>query len=120
MRTLNRLAWLVAILISSGEIARHWGSGRFVPMAFDELAIAAALVWAASRPAGGGAGRHVAAWAAFCGFTLVLLVDTADHQINGPAKAAGPVYLVALGLMLAVGLWAVRRALRLLRGGDGR
>ena len=89
-------------------------------MAFDELAIAAALVWAATRPTSVGAGWHVAAWGTFCGFALVLLVDTADHQVNGPAKAAGTVYLAALGFMLAVGLWAVRRALRLVRGGEGR
>jgi hypothetical protein len=120
MPALNGLAYLVAILISAGEIARHWGTGRFVPMAFDELAIAGALVWAASRSRGGAAEWHVFAWGAFCGFALVLLVDTADHQINGPAKAAGPVYLAALGLMLAIGLWAVGRALRLVRGGEGR
>jgi hypothetical protein len=120
MPALNRLACFVALLISVGEIGRHWGSGRFVPMGFDELAIAAALVWAASRPTSKGAGWHAAAWGAFCGFTLVLLVDTADHQINGPAKAAGPVYLAALGLMLVIGLWATLRALRLIRDGDGR
>jgi MYXO-CTERM domain-containing protein len=117
MRALNALAYLVALLIAAGEVARFWGSHRFIPMALDELLVAAALVWAARR---GAAGWHLAAWGALCGLVLVLLVDTADHQMHGPAKAAGPFYLAALGALLLVGLWAVRRALDLLRRGDGR
>lgn len=120
MRTLNRLAFLVAMLISAGEIARFWGNPRFFPMAFDELLIAAALMWAAWRGPRDGAGWHIAAWSALCGLALVLLVETADHQIHGPAKAAGPVYLAALGAMLALGLWAVRRAMGLLGRERGR
>jgi peptidoglycan/LPS O-acetylase OafA/YrhL len=116
MISLNRLAWLVALLISAGEIARFWGSPRFVPMALDELLIAAALVWAATRSRADG---HLAAWGALCGLALVLLVETLDHQMHGPAKAAGPVYLAALGAMLIVGLWALGRALRLGRSGAG-
>lgn len=115
MRTLNRLAILVATLISAGEIARFWGNPRFFPMAFDELLIAAALAWASWRASRDGAIWHVAAWGAFCGLVLALLVETADHQIHGPVKAAGPVYLAALSAMLALGLWAVRRAAGLLR-----
>ncbi|CAA9510014.1 MAG: hypothetical protein AVDCRST_MAG91-1570 [uncultured Sphingomonadaceae bacterium] len=119
MRALNRSAYLVALLISAGEIARFWGSGRFVPMALDEILIAAALVWAARRSPHDGASWHLAAWGAFCGLALVLLVDTADHQIHGPAKPAGSIYLAVLGAMLIVGLWAVGRALQLVRRGDG-
>lgn len=112
MTALNRLAYVVAFLIAAGEIARFWGKTRFIPMALDELLVAGALVWAAYRAPHDGARWHVAAWGAFCGLTLVLLVETADHQLHGPAKTAGPIYLAALITMLAVGLWAVGRALR--------
>lgn len=120
MGALNRAAYLVALVISAGEIARFWGSERFIPMGLDEIAIAAALVWAAWRSSRDGACWHLAAWSAFCGLALVLLVETAGHQMHGPAKADGPIYLAALGAMLLVGLWAVGRALRLVRRGDGR
>jgi hypothetical protein len=40
--------------------------------------------------------------------------------MHGPAKAAGPIYLTALSAMLLGGLWAVRRALRLVRRDLGR
>ena len=116
MRALNALACLVAFLIAAGEIARFWGEPRFFPMALDELLVASALVFAAWHARRDGAAWHLAAWGAFCGLVLVLLVETADHQIHGPAKAAGPVYLAALGFMLVLGLWAVRRALGLVRG----
>ena len=119
MGALNGLACLTAFLISAGEIARFWGSARFIPMAIDELLIAAALVWAAWRSAYDGACWHLAAWGAFSGLSLVLLVETADHQMHGPAKAAGPVYLATLGVMLVLGLWAVGRAFRLVRRGTG-
>ncbi len=51
---------------------------------------------------------------------LVLLVQTADHQMHGPAKAAGHIYLAALSAMLIVGLCAVRRALHFVRRDGGR
>lgn len=120
MRTLNQLALLVAALIAAGEIARFWGNPRFFPMAFDELLVATALLWASWRAPRDGARWHLAAWSAFCGLVLVLLVETADHQIHGPVKAAGPVYLSALGVMLLLGVWAVRRAMRLVAGRGGR
>jgi hypothetical protein len=113
MKLINRAAYLIAFLISAGEIARFWGNERFIPMALDELLVAAALAWAAWRSRRDGAVWHLPAWGALSGLALVLLVETADHQMHGPAKAAGPVYLVALGALLLIGLWAVRRALRL-------
>ena len=120
MAALNRLALVIALLLAAGEIARFWGSDRFIPMALDELFIALGLVWAAWRSRQDGAYWHLAAWGAFCGLVLVLLVETADHQMHGPAKAAGPIYLAALSLMLLVGLWALRRALQLVRVEVGR
>lgn len=114
MRALNRIAVFIAVLISAGEVARFWGNPRFFPMALDELLVAAALLWACWRTRQHGAEGHVAAWSGFCGLMLVLLIETADHQIHGPAKAAGPIYLVSLTAMLVLGLWAVRRSLRLL------
>lgn len=120
MGALNAAAYSVALVIAGGEIARFWGSDRFIPSALDELLIAAALVWAAWRSRQDGARWHLAAWGAFCGFALILLVQTADHQMHGPAKAAGPIYLAALSAMLIVGLWAVWRALHLVRRDVGR
>ncbi|WP_129792977.1 hypothetical protein [Sphingosinicella sp. CPCC 101087] len=110
----------MAFAISAGEIARFWGSGRSIPMALDELAIAVVLVWAAWRSPREGAYGHLVVWGAFCGLVLVLLVETADRQMHGPMEAAGPIYLAVLGAMLILGLWSVRRALRLALGGGGR
>lgn len=115
MTALNRLAILVALVIAAGEVARYWGSARFFPAAVDELAVAAALLWAAWRASRDGAGWHLAAWGSLCGLALVLLVETADHQLHGPAKANGTTYLIVLGVLLALGLWAAGRAVRLVR-----
>ena len=120
MGALNGAAYSIALVISAGEIARFWGSERFIPMALDELLISVALVWAAWRSRHDGARWHLAAWGAFCGLALVLLVQTADHQMHGPTKAAGHIYLAALSAMLIVGLWAVGRALQLVRRDGGR
>ena len=115
MTALNVAAYLIALLISAGEIARFGGSERFIPMALDEILIAMALFWAARRSSRDGACWHLAAWSAFCGLVLVLLVETANHQMHGPIKPAGPFYLAALGSLLITGLWGAGRALRLLR-----
>ena len=117
-RAYNGLAYFVAVLISAGEVARFWGSARFIPMALDELLIAAALVWAASRTGEDRAYWHIAAWSAFCGLILVLLIETADHPVHGPVKEHGAFYLAALGVLLILGLWSVRCAIRL-AGQDG-
>jgi hypothetical protein len=120
MRTLNALACFVAGVIVAGELARFWASSRFIPMALDELLVASALIWAAWRSRRDGAIWHLAAWGSFSGLSLVLLVDTADHQLHGPAKEAGGIYLGVLSAMLAVGLWAIGRAIRLSRDKIGR
>ncbi|MDT9599120.1 hypothetical protein [Sphingosinicella rhizophila] len=119
MRALNGLAYAIALLLAAGEIARFWNSDRFFPMALDEMLVALALAWAAWRARHDGAAWHLAAWGGYCGLVLVLLIETADHQIHGPPKAAGSFYLAALSVMLLIGLWALRRAFRLMRQGSG-
>jgi hypothetical protein len=116
MANLRRLSFAIAFLITAGEIARYWGRPAFIPMALDELAVAAALVWAAWRAAAGKAEPLVAAWGAFCGLMLVLLVQNADHLIHDKPKANAWVYVAALSALLLVGLAALRRALRLTAG----
>jgi hypothetical protein len=111
METLRRLTFAFALLIAAGELARYWGKPAFVPMALDELAVAGALGWAAWRRSAAGL---AAAWGAFCGLMLGLLVQNADHVIHGRPKDNAWVYVAALSLLLAIGLWAVRRALALL------
>lgn len=107
---------LVAVLLAVGEIARWWQSPRFLPLAFDELLVAAALAGAAlKRPSGfrrSGGAALAAAWGAFCGLTLSLLVPTLDHLMHGPPKDGAGFYAGILAVMLAVGLWAVARAMR--------
>lgn len=115
MKTLNALACFVAVVIVAGELARFGVSSRFIPMALDELMVASALIWAAGRSRRDGAIWHLAAWGAFCGLSLVLLVETADHQLHGPAKEAGGIYLGVLSAMLVLGLWSIGRAIRLSR-----
>ena len=120
MTALNIAASIVALLISAGEIARFGGSERFIPMALDEILIAIALFLAAYRAPRDGACWHLAAWGGLCGLVLVVLVEILDHQMHGPAKAAGSLYLTALSALLITGLWAVGRALRLVRSGARR
>ncbi len=120
MMMLNILACCVAALLIAGEVARFGGSARFIPMALDELAVAALLLWAAWRSRRDGAVWHLVGWGAFCGLSLVLLVETADHQMHGPAKAAGSAYLVILSAMFGLGAGAIGRALRLCRVHSGQ
>lgn len=112
---LRRLAFALALLIAAGEIARYWGRAAFVPMALDELAVAALLIWAGLKSRSGAAAPLAAAWGAFCGLMLVLLVQNADHLFRGPPKAHAGLYVAALSALLLVGAWALRRSLVLAR-----
>jgi len=117
MKALRILTALVALLLAAGEVARWWGSPRFLPLAFDELLLAAAMLAAAVLAGRSGAAPLAAAWGAFCGLTLGLLVPTLDHLLNGPEKASAGFYAAVLAAMLLVGLLALLWALALLRRG---
>jgi hypothetical protein len=113
MRSLRVLTVVVALLLALGEVARWWGQARLVPLAFDELLVAAAMLWAAAIAPRAGSAPLAAAWGLFCGLTLGLLVPTLDHLLHGPPKASAGFYAIVLAAMLAVGVWAVLRALLL-------
>ena len=81
-----------------------------IPQALDEGAIAAALLWAAWRREGA---ALLAAWAAYCGLMAGLLAANAAPLLGGPEKPGAMVYTLALSALLALGLWATRRAWRL-------
>lgn len=113
MTGLRLFTIVVAVLLAGGEVARWWGNPRFLPLAFDELLVAAALLAAALSARRFGAAPLAAAWGLFCGLTLSLLVPTLDHLLFGPPKESGAVfYSVTLSLMLAAGLLALWAALR--------
>lgn len=121
MTSLRLLTCVVAFLLGAGEIARWWGQPRFVPLALDELLVAGAMLWAAV--AAKRAGREiwlVGAWGIYCGFVLALLVPTLDHLLGGPPKPSAVFYSAILSAMLAVGLWALLRAVALIRGQSPR
>jgi hypothetical protein len=112
MTILRIFTAVIAVLLAGGEVARWWGQERFLPLAFDELLVAAGLLWAAV------AGHRIgltAAWGAFCGFTLSLLVPTLDHLLYGPPKESAGFYAAVLGAMLTAGVLALAAALRLTR-----
>lgn len=113
-RRLRRLAIVVASLILSGEVARWWGNPRFIPLAFDEMLIAAALTWAALARRFGTL-PLVAAWALLAGHMLSLLVPTLDHLLFGPPKAKAGFYAAALSIMLAIASFALGWAMKLTR-----
>lgn len=106
---------LVAALLALSEVGRWWGDPRFMPLAFDELLVAAAMAWAAFGATRFGGAALAAAWGLFCGLALSLLIPTLDHLLHGPAKESAVFYSVILALMLALGLWATWRALCLCR-----
>ncbi len=103
---------VIALLVGAGEIARWWGQDRFLPLAFDELLVSGALLWAAKT---GSRIGLTTAWGAFCGFTLSLLVPTIDHLLYGPPKDSAGFYTVVLAAMLTAGMGALLAALRLTR-----
>lgn len=112
MTVLRLFTAVIALLLAGGEAARWWGEPRFLPLAFDELLVAAGLLWAAW------AGRRIGlttAWGAFCGLTLSLLVPTLDHLLYGPAKESAGFYAAVLAVMLAAGLVALLATMRLNR-----
>lgn len=116
MKALRILTALFALLLAGGEIARWWGNPRFLPLAFDELITAAAMLAAAAVAGRAGAGVLAAAWGLFCGLTLGLLVPTLDHLLNGPEKASAGFYAGILSAMLLIGLLALGAALAIGRG----
>jgi hypothetical protein len=113
MGMLRLVSLLTAAALAIGEIARWWGQARFFPLAFDELLVAAALIVAAWATPRAGAVPLVAAWGAYCGLIIGLVVPTLDHLLFGPAKESAGFYAAVLGAMLALGLWGVGRALSL-------
>lgn len=115
MMLLKILTGIVAIIIAAGEIARWWGDPRFLPLAFDELLVAAFMLAAIALARSWGALPFVAAWSLFCGFVLALLVPTLDHLLYGPPKESAGFYAVILAVMLAIGGWALSRSILLSR-----
>jgi hypothetical protein len=106
---------IAALLLGAGEAARWWGDPRFIPLALDELLVAAFMIWAALAERRLGAGPLALAWGAVCGLVLALLVPTLDHLLHGPPKESALLYSVVLGFMLAAGMWAAFSAVRRLR-----
>lgn len=119
MKTLQILALGLAVLMAGGEIARRAGTPTFIPLALDELAVCAALLWAAWRARRDEAPPMIAAWAGYCGLVAGLLAENADYLIHGREKSGAVFYTVTLAVMLAVGLWAVARGVRLARRREG-
>lgn len=111
MRALNGLSCAVAALLILGEVVRFWGDARFFPMAFDEIGVATLLIWAATRTPDKAVPWHLVGWGACCGMVMVLLVETASHQIHGPQKAAGSVYLFCSQHVAANGAMGVEAGL---------
>ncbi len=105
-----------AILLAASEIARWRGDPRLLPMAIDEVAVAAALLAGAWLLPRRGAAPLAAAWAGYSGLMLALLVPTLDHLVNGPPKESADFYAILLSAMLALGLamtgWALALARR--------
>jgi len=103
----------MALLLVLGELARRWGTGTVIPLALDDLAVAALLLWAAWRSAARGPAPLLLAWGAFCGLVLVLLATNSAPLFSGPPKSGAGLYTAALSALLILGAWACRRALRL-------
>lgn len=110
---LQVLAVMVGFLIASGEIARRIGDAHFIPLAFGDLAVAAALFFAAWRARNHSAAILAGAWGIFSGQVLVKLIVSLDYVIHDIPKVRPVFYSVILSLMLLLGLWACWTASRL-------
>jgi hypothetical protein len=110
---LQVLAVMIGFLVASGEIARRWGDSHFIPLALDDLAVAALLFWSAWRARDHGPAVLVGSWGVFSGVNLLLLMINLDFVLHGIPKTGGVFYSVILSLMLALGLWATWQAMRL-------
>ncbi len=115
MNALRLVTAVVAVVLAAGEVARWWSSPRFVPLAFDELLVAAAMLAAATLARRRGAAPLAAAWGLFCGLVLGLLVPTLDHLLGGPEKESAVFYAAVLAALLGLGLVAMGVSLRLAR-----
>ena len=116
MRILRSFTVAVATLLALGEVGRWWCKPNFLPLAFDELILAAAMLAAALASRRIGAAPLAAAWGGYCGFVLGLLVPTLDHLLFGPPKPSATFYSIILTAMLLVGVSALVRSLVLCRG----
>jgi hypothetical protein len=114
---LQILAVMIGFLVASGEIARRWGDPHFVPLALDDLLVSAGLFCAAWRARDHGPAPLVAGWGLFSGLMLMLLAVNLDFLFQDVPKAGRVFYSVILSGMLALGLWATWRALRLTEEG---
>lgn len=117
MNGLVLLTIAMALLLAGGEAARWWGQARFVPLALDELLVAALMTGSALAAWRLGPILLAAAWSVFCGLILGLLVPTLDHLLYGPPKESAGFYALVLAAMLCVGAGAAAQAIRLARHG---
>lgn len=114
MKALRTVTVALALLLALGEIARWWGQWRFLPMALDDLLIAAALLWGVALIPKKGTGPLLAAWGLFSGLTIGLLIPTVDHMLFGPPKESAVFYGIVLGGLLIIGIWGMVTSYRLM------
>lgn len=112
MIILRPISFGFALLLAASELARWAGDIRLIPLAFDELAVAAALFGAAWMLPRTGPAPLAAAWGLFSGLILGLFVPTLDHLLFGSPKTGALFYSIILGVTLAGGLWATWLAAR--------
>lgn len=113
---LQVLAVMIGFIVASGEIARRWGDPHFIPLALDDLTVAAVLFWSAWRARTNGPAVLVAGWGLYSGLMLTLLVINVDFLIADIAKTGRAFYSIILVLMLSLGVWATWQSLRLAEG----
>jgi hypothetical protein len=113
---LQVLAVMIGFLVASGEIARRWGDPHFIPLALDDLVVAAVLFWAAWRARATGPAPLVAGWSLYSGLMLSVLMINVNYLIHDMAKSGRVFYSIILTLMLALGVWATWQAMRLAEG----